>query len=37
VLNPKVLRADIEREPVALKTEDVALVSSRIIKDLQKL
>ena len=27
----------IEREPVVLKTEDVALVSSRIIKDLQKL
>ena len=37
VLNPKMLRAYIEREPVGLKTEDVALVASRIIKDLQKV
>ena len=37
VLNPKMLNAHIEREPVILKTEDVALVSSRIIKDMQKL
>jgi hypothetical protein len=37
VLNPKMLRAAIEREPVVLKTEDVALVSSRIISTMQKL
>ncbi len=36
VLNPKILRAHIEREPVVLKTEDVAVVASRIIKDMQK-
>ena len=37
VLNPKQLGAYIHREPVALKREDVALVSSRIINDMQKL
>ena len=36
VLNPKQLSAHIHREPVALKREDVALVASRIINDMQK-
>lgn len=36
VLNPKALGAFIEREPVVLKSEDVALVASRITRDLQK-
>jgi hypothetical protein len=36
VLNPKQLSAFIEQEPLALKREDIALVSSRIINDLQK-
>jgi hypothetical protein len=36
VLNPKQLGAFIAREPVALTREDVALVSSRIIQDMQK-
>ncbi len=37
VLNPKMLRAFIEREPIVLSAEDSALVASRIIKDMQKL
>ncbi len=37
VLNPKMLRVAIEREPVILKMEDVAVVASRIVKDMQKL
>jgi hypothetical protein len=36
VLNPKQLSAYIAREPRALKREDVASVSSRIINDMQK-
>ena len=36
VLNPKQLSAHIAREPMALKREDVALVASRIINDMQK-
>lgn len=36
VLNPKMLGAYIEREPVGLKVEDVAVVASRIVKDTQK-
>jgi hypothetical protein len=36
VLNPKQLSAYIAQEPVTLKREDVALVSSRIINDMQK-
>jgi len=36
VLNPKNLKPFIEREPVVLRSEDVALVASRILKDLQK-
>jgi hypothetical protein len=36
VLNPKQLGACIAQEPVTLKREDVALVSSRIINDMQK-
>jgi len=35
VLNPKQLSADSHREPVAFKREDVALVASRIINDMQ--
>jgi hypothetical protein len=35
VFNPKMLRTHIEREPVVLKTEDVAVVASRIVKDMQ--
>jgi len=37
VLNPKLLSSCIENEPSALKADDVALVSSRIISDMQKL
>ncbi len=37
VLNPKMLKAFIEREPVVLSAEDVALVASRIAKDMQKV
>ena len=36
VLNPKQLSAYIAREPVTLKHEDIALVASRIINDMQK-
>jgi hypothetical protein len=36
VRNPKMLRAYIEREPAVLKAEDVAVVASRIVKDIQK-
>jgi hypothetical protein len=36
VLNPKQLGAFITREPAVLRREDVALVSSRIINDMQK-
>jgi hypothetical protein len=36
VLNPKMLRSHIERETVALSPEAVAVVASRIAKDLQK-
>jgi len=36
VLSPKRLSAFIVREPVTLKREDVALVASRIINDMQK-
>jgi hypothetical protein len=36
VLNPKQLGSCIEKSPFVLKPEDVALVSSRIINDLQK-
>jgi len=36
VLNPKMLSAFISREPLVLKTDDVALISSRITNDLQK-
>jgi hypothetical protein len=35
VLNPKGLPAFIEHEPVQLKSEDVALVSSRISIHMQ--
>lgn len=35
VLNPKGLPVFIENEPIVLKTEDVALVSSRIITHMQ--
>lgn len=35
VLNPKLLPSFIEREPVVLKPEDIALVSSRITKFMQ--
>jgi len=37
VLTPRMLSAAIEREPAVLNTEDMALVTSRIIKDMQKL
>ena len=37
VLHPKMLSSHIEREPIVLKTEDVAVVALRMIKDLQKL
>jgi len=36
LLNSKMLGADIEREPVVLKVEDVAAVASRIVSDMQK-
>lgn len=36
VLNPKQLCTCVAREPLALKREDVALVGSRIIHDMQK-
>lgn len=36
VLNPKQLSAYISREPLTLKREDIALVASRIINDMQK-
>jgi len=36
VLNPKQLGACIAREPLTVKREDVALVASRIINDMQK-
>jgi nuclease-like protein len=35
VLNPEMLGAFIEREPVLLKAEDVALVSDRIVHQMQ--
>ncbi len=34
---PVVLKAIIEREPVVLRSEDVAFVASRVVKDLQKV
>jgi hypothetical protein len=37
VLNPKMLRPAIEREPVVIRSEDLALVASRIIKDMQNV
>jgi hypothetical protein len=37
VLEPKMLSSHIEREPVVVKTEEVALVAARIVKDTQKL
>jgi hypothetical protein len=37
VLNPKQLSAAIDAEAAVLRSEDLALVSSRIIKDMQKL
>ena len=37
VLNPKMLGAYIERDPVGLKAEDVAVVASRILKGMQKV
>ena len=36
-LNPKMLSAHNEREPVAVKTEAVAVRASRIVKGMQKL
>ena len=36
-LNPKMLKASIEREPMALSSEDVAVVASRINKEMQKV
>jgi hypothetical protein len=33
----EMLEAFLERESVALSTEDVAVVASRIIKEMQKL
>jgi hypothetical protein len=35
VLNPKLLPAFIEREPIVLQSEDIALVSSRITSHMQ--
>jgi hypothetical protein len=35
VLNPKMLRAQMERGAVVLQPEEVALMASRIIKDMQ--
>ncbi len=37
MLIPKMLRAHIEWEPIVLKTEEVAMAVSRIVKDMQKL
>lgn len=37
VLDPKMLQACIERDPVVLTAEDVALMASRIVKDMQRL
>ncbi len=37
VLNPKMLKAFIEREPMVLSAEDVAVVASRIGREMQLL